>query len=141
MEPFVLFILVAIAVGYLAIYRPMFIVKPARERKALIAKFEQVKNLNAQLITDLQQFAQQNNTLDKPFMEGDTFRKKITELEAARDLLFSEDNYTGLLGLNSKSLDIRLMSATLDDQVIYHQRIQKGLRQHKMASGGHYPLH
>lgn len=137
MEPIVLIILVAIAVGYLAIYRPMFIVKPARERKELIAKFEQVRNLNGQLISDLQQFAQQNNSLDKPFTEGDTFRKKITELEAARDQLFSEDNYTGLRGLNSKNLDIQLMSKTLDDQVTYHQRIQKALRQHKAANSTH----
>lgn len=137
MEPFVLIILVAIAVGYLVIYRPMFIVKPARERKELIAKFEQVKNLNAHLIADLQQFAQQNNALDKAFIEGGTFRKKIAELEAARDQIFSDDNYTGLRGLNSKNLDIQLMSKTLDDQATYHQRIQKDLRQHKVANGAH----
>lgn len=137
MEPFVLIILVAIAVGYFAIYRPMFIVKPAKERKELIAKFEQATDINRQLIADLQQFAQQNNALDKPFMEGDTFRKKITELEAARDQLFSDDNYTGLRGLNSKNLDIGLMNKTLDDQVTYHQRIQKALRQHKAADGSH----
>lgn len=135
MEPSVLVILAVIAVGYFAIYRPMFILKPAKERKELIAKFEQVKTLNAQLISDLQQFAQQHNSLDKPFTEGDTFRKKITELEAARDQLFSEDNYTGLRGLNSKNLDIQLMSKTLDDQVTYHERIQKALRQHKVADG------
>ncbi|MBO9561393.1 MAG: hypothetical protein J7621_01420 [Niastella sp.] len=134
MEPFVLIILVAIAVGYLAIYRPMFITKPARERKELIAKFEQVKNLNAQLIADLQQFAQKNNALDKAFIEGDTFRKKISELEAARDQIFSDDNYTGLRGLHSKNLDLRLMSKTLDDQTTYHERIQKALRQHKVAN-------
>jgi hypothetical protein len=137
MEPFVLIILVTIAVGYLVIYRPMFIVKPARERKELIAKFEQVKNLNAQLIADLQQFAQQNNALDKAFIDGDTFRKKITELEAARDQIFSDENYTGLRGLNSKNLDVQLMSKTLDDQVTYHQRIQKTLRQHKAANSIH----
>ena len=137
MEPSVLIILAVIAVGYFAIYRPMFILKPAKERKELITKFEQVKTLNAQLITDLQQFAQQNNSLDKPFTEGDTFQKKITELEAARDQLFSEDNYTGLRGLNSKNLDIQLMSKTLDDQVTYHQRIQKALRQHKVADNIH----
>ena len=137
MEPIVLILLVAIAVGYFAIYRPMFILKPARERRELIARFEQVKNLNTQLITDLQQFAQQNNALDKPFTEGDTFRKKIAELETARDQLFSEDNDTGLRALNPKNLDIELMSKTLDDQVIYHQRIQKALRQHKVSSGSH----
>ena len=130
MEPIVIIFLVGMVVIYFAFYRPAFILKPARERKQLIAKFEQVTNLNLQLIADLQQYAQRNNILDTSFMEGDTFRKKIAELEAARDQLFSEENYTGLRALNSKSLDIELMSKSLDDQVTYHQRIQNALTEH-----------
>lgn len=131
MEPIVIILVLAIAVGYFAFYRPLFIVQPARRRVELIAKFEQVTNLNQHLIADLQQYAQQNNLLDTPFMEDGTFRKKLSELEAARDQLFTEENYTGLRALNPKNLDIQLMSKTLDDQVIYHQRIQKALSQYR----------
>ena len=134
MEPIVIILVVAIAIGYFAFYRPLFIVQPARRRVELIAKFEQVTNLNQQLIANLQQYARQNNLLDIPFMEGDTFRKKISELEAARERLFAEENYTGLRALNPKNLDIELMSKTLDDQVIYHQRIQKALDQHRTTA-------
>lgn len=135
MEPIVIILLVAIVIGYFVFYRPMFILRPARERKELIARFEQVTNLNLQLIADLQQYAQRNNLLDKPFLEADTFRKKIKELEAARDQLFSEENYTGLRALNPKNLDLELMDKTLEDQTIYHQRIQKAFRHYKMTTG------
>lgn len=64
-------------------------------------------------------------------MEGDTFRKKITELELARDEFFNEENYLGLRARNPKNLDIQLMSKTLDDQFIYHERIQKALNKYK----------
>lgn len=134
MEPIVIILLVAIVVGYFVFYRPVFILKPARKRTQLIAKFEQVTNLNGQLLADLQQYAGKNNLLDKPFMEGETFRKKITELEAARDQLFSEENYTGLRALNPKNLDLELMDKTLDDQVIYHQRIQNALSQYMITA-------
>lgn len=130
MEPIVIIILVAIVIGYFIFYRPAFIVKPAKKRAELIAKFEAVTNLNGQLIADLHQYARKNNLLDKPFMGEETFRKKITELEAARDQLFSEENYTGLRALNPKNLDLELMSKSLDDQVIYHQRIQNALSQY-----------
>jgi hypothetical protein len=130
MELTVIIFLVGMVVIYFAFYRPAFIVKPARERKQLIAKFEEVSNLNLQLITSLQQYAQQNKLLEKPFMEGDTFRKKIAELEAARDQLFSEENYIGLRALNSRNLDMELMSKSLDDQIAYHARIQKALTEH-----------
>lgn len=130
MEPIAIIILVAIVIGYFVFYRPIFIVKPARKRAELIAKFEMVTNLNRQLIADLDQYARKNSLLDKPFMGEETFRKKIAELEAAQDQLFSEENYTGLRALNPKNLDLELMSKTLDDQVIYHQRIQNALSQH-----------
>ena len=135
MEPIVIILLVAIVVGYFVFYRPMFILRPKRERKELIARYEQVTNLNLQLIADLEQYAQKNNLLDKPFIEADTFRKKIKELEAARDQLFSEENYTGLRALNPKNLDLTLMDKTLEDQTTYHQRIQKAFRQYKLTTG------
>jgi hypothetical protein len=130
MEPIVIILLVGMILVYFAFYRPAFILKPARERKQLIAKFEQTTNLNLKLIADLQQYAQRNNLLDKPFMEEQTFRKKIAELEVARDQLFSEENHDGLRALNTKKLDMELMSKSLDDQLTYHQRIQNAFNKY-----------
>ena len=131
MEPILIIFLVGMAVVYFVFYRPQFITRPAKERDALIQKFEQVAALNRQLLADLRQYAEQRGLLDKPFFEGDSFRKKINELEAARNELFSEENYDGLRALNPKKLDIELMSVSLDDQVIYHHRLQAALNQYK----------
>jgi hypothetical protein len=133
MDPITIILLAVLVLGYFAWYRPTFLLKPERKRKELVARFEQAANLNQQLLADLQQYAQGNNLLDRPFMEGDSFRKKITELEAARDEFFNEDNILGLRARNPKHLDLQLMSKTLDDQLIYHQRIQKALDKHKIA--------
>ena len=131
MEPIVIIFLVGMAIVYFAFYRPWFITRPAKEREALIQKFEQVAALNRQLLADLRQYAEQHRLLDKPFFEGDTFRKKMNELEAARNELFNEENYDGLRALNPKKLDMELMSKSLDDQAIYHQRLQTALNQYK----------
>jgi hypothetical protein len=131
MEPIVIIFLVGMVVLYFIFYRPQFITRPAREREELIQKFEQVAALNRQLLTDLRNYAEQYKVLDKPFFEGDSFRKKINELEAARNELFSEENYDGLRALNPKKLDMELMSKSLDDQVIYHHRLQAALNQYK----------
>lgn len=133
MELITIILLIALVLVYFFWYRPMFIVKPVRERKALVTRFEQATSLNQQLLADLQQYAQHHNLLDKPFIEGDSFRKKITELQAARDEFFNEENYLGLRARNPKNLDIQLMSSTLQDQVIYHERIQKALNKYKSA--------
>ena len=130
MEPVVIIFLAGLIILYFVFYRPQFIKRPAKERAALIGKFEQVAALNRQLLADLRQYAEQRGVLDKPFFEGDSFRKKITELEAARDQLFSEENYDGLRALNPKKLDLELMSKTLDDQIIYHHRIQTAYDQY-----------
>lgn len=131
MEPITIILLAALVLGYFAWYRPTFLLKPERKRKELVARFEQATNLNQQLLADLQQYAQKNNLLDKPFIEGDSFRNKITELQAARDEFFSEENYLGLRARNPKHLDLQLMTKTLDDQILYHERIQKALNKHK----------
>ncbi|WP_315819152.1 hypothetical protein [Paraflavitalea speifideaquila] len=87
------------------------------------------------MLADVQQYAANNNLLDKPFMEERTFRQKITELETARDEFFNEENYLGLRARNPRSLDLQLMSKTLDDQIIYHQRIQKALDRYMAGPG------
>ncbi len=134
MEPVVIIFLVGMIVLYFAFYRPQFIQRPAKEREALIQKFEQVAALNKQLLSDLRQYADQRDVLDRVLMDGDTFRKKIKELEAARDQLFSAENYDGLRALNPKKLDMTLMSKSLDDQVIYHHRIQHAFNQYTTRS-------
>lgn len=134
MDPITIILLAVLVLGYFAWYRPTFLLKPERKRKELVARFEQATNLNQQLLAELQQYAQRNNLLDRPFMEGDTFRKKITELEAARDEFFNEDNGLGLRARNPKHFDLQLMSKTLDDQFSYHERIQKALNKYKSAS-------
>lgn len=131
MEPILIIFLVGMLVVYFVFYRPQFITRPAKERDALIQKFEEVAVLNRKLLDELRQYAEQHRLLDKPFLEGDSFRKKINELEAARNELFSEENYDGLRALNPKKLDIELMSVSLDDQVIYHHRLQEALNQYK----------
>lgn len=131
MEPIVIIFLVGMVIIYFAFYRPQFITRPIKEREALVQKFEQVAALNRQLLTDMRQYAEVHRSLDKPFFEGDSFRKTISELEAARNELFSEENYEGLRSLNPKKLDMELMSKSLDDQVIYHQRLQTALNQYK----------
>jgi hypothetical protein len=131
MDLITIILLAALVLGYFAWYRPTSIVRPVRERKELVTRFEQATNLNQQVLADVQQYAQNNSLLDKPFMEGDSFRKKITELEVARDEFFNEENYLGLRARNPKNLDIQLMSKTLDDQFIYHERIQKALIKYK----------
>jgi hypothetical protein len=133
MDPITIILLAILVLGYFAWYRPTFLLKPERKRKELVARFEQATNLNRQLLADLQLYAQKNNLLDRPFMEGDSFRKKITELEAARDEFFNQDNELGLRARNPKHLDLQLMSKTLDDQLIYHERIQKALDKYKNA--------
>lgn len=133
MDPITIILLAVLVLGYFAWYRPTFLLRPERERKKLVTRFEEATNLNQQLLADMQQYARNNNLLDKPFMEGDTFRKKITELEAARDEIFNEENYLGLRARNPKNLDLQLMSKTLDDQFIYHERIQKALNKYKSA--------
>ncbi len=133
MDPITIILLAALVLVYFAWYRPTFLLKPERKRKALVARFEEATNLNQQLLTDIQQYAQHNNLLDKPFMEGNTFRKKITELQDARDEFFNEENFLGLRARNPKKLDLQLMSKTLDDQIIYHERIQKALNKYKNA--------
>jgi len=131
MEPIVIILLVGLVTVYFIFYRPQFIIKPAKEREALILQFEQVAALNRQLLADLRSYAEQHGLLDKPFFEGDTFHKKINELEAARNDLFSEEQYDGLRALNPKKLDMTLMRKSLEDQVIYHHRIQAALNQYK----------
>lgn len=135
MEPVSIILVIALAAGYFGFYRPVFILKPARKRKELVAKFEQATLFNQQLLADLQQYAQQNNLLDKPFMEGDTFRKKIAELDAARQDVFEEDRFLRLRASHPKNLDLELLDKILDDQLIYHQRIQKALGQYKAGNG------
>lgn len=134
MDPITIILLAALVLGYFAWYRPTFIVRPERKRKELVTRFEEATNLNQQLLADLQQYAQKNNLLHKPFMEGDTFQKKITELEAARDEFFNEENYLGLRARNTKYLDLQFMYKTLDDQLIYHERMQKALKNYKNTS-------
>jgi|GEM_PF-1498786 len=133
MDPITIILLAVLVLGYFAWYRPTFLLRPERERKKLVTRFEEATNLNQQLLADMQQYARNNNLLDKPFIEGDTFRKKITQLEAARDEIFNEENYLGLRARNPKNLDLQLMSKTLDDQFIYHERIQKALNKYKSA--------
>ena len=122
--------LVGLIILYFIFYRPQFIKRPAKERAALIQKFEQVAALNKQLLSDLRQYTDQRGALDHVFFEGATFRKKIKELEAARDQIFSAENYDGLRALNPRKLDMTLMSKSLDDQVIYHHRIQNAFNQY-----------
>jgi 5-hydroxyisourate hydrolase-like protein (transthyretin family) len=131
MDPITIILVAAVVLLYFAWYRPVFMLKPARERKELVRKFEEATNLNQQLLAELQQYTQQHGLLEKPFMEGETFRKKITELETARTDFFNEDNHWGLRSRSPKNLDIQLMRKMLEDQVIYHKRIQLALTSFK----------
>lgn len=128
-------------VGYFVFYRPQFILKPARKRMELVAQFEKAGQLNQQLLANLQQYAAQYNLLDKPFMEGETFRKKIVELQAARDDFFNDAHSTGLRARHPRNLDLQLIQSTLEDQVIYHQRIQKSFEQYKASAGNKEKTH
>lgn len=135
MEPVSIILLVAVVVGYFALYRPLFVLKPARQRMQLIAKFEQVAAVNRQLIPELRQFAERLHLLDQPFMERSTFRKKIQELEDARDEVLSEENLLLVRAQNPKNFDLKLLDSSLDDQLIYHNRVRKSLEQYKLTNG------
>lgn len=135
MEPVTIILLIAVVVGYFALYRPFFIVRPAKKKLELIAKFEQAAALNRQLIAGLRQFADQHHLLDQPFMDQATFGKKITELEAARDEALSEENLLLVRSRNPQHFDIQLFLHSLDDQLTYHNRISKAFEQYKAANG------
>jgi len=134
MDPVTIILLVLIVGGYFAFYRPQFIVKPARRRNELVAKFEQVAALNDQLLGNIRQFANQNGVLDQPFIDNDSFRKKIAELESAREEVLAEENLLMIKARNPQNLDIQLLDRSLDDQLIYHQRIQKSFDRYKSAN-------
>lgn len=135
MEPVSIILLVAVVVGYFALYRPLFVLKPARQRKELIAKFEKVAAINRHLLPELRHFAEQYALLDQPFMERSTFRKKIIELEDAREEVLSEENLLLVRARNPKSFDLQLLNSSLDDQLIYHNKVRKALEQYKAANG------
>ncbi|WP_276479463.1 hypothetical protein [Paraflavitalea pollutisoli] len=135
MEPVSIILLVAVVVGYFAFYRPVFLLKPARQRKELIAKFEKVAALNRHLIPEIRQFAEQYNLLDQPFMNQATFRKKIVELEDAREEVLAEENLFLVRARNPRNFDLQLLNSSLDDQLIYHKKIQKALEQYKATNG------
>lgn len=141
MDPIAIIILVALIVGYFVIYRPLFILQPAKKKRALLTSFEQGMALNQQLLDNLQSFARENNLWDKPLVEGDSFRKKITELQAARDSFFSEENRLALRARNPKNLDLQLLSSSLEDQLLYHQRIAKAFGQYQTSSGNKEKTH
>lgn len=135
MEPVTIILLLAVVVGYFALYRPLFIVRPAKKRAELMAKFEQAAVLNRQLIGDLRQFAGQYNLFDQPFMDQATFGKKITELEAARDEVLSEENQLLVRSRNPQHFDLQLFLHSLDDQLSYHHRIRKAFEAYKATNG------
>lgn len=137
MEPVTIILLVAIVVGYFALYRPLFVLKPARQRLELIAKFERVAAVNRQLIPELRQFAAQYNLLDQPFMDQMTFRKKIAELEDARDEVLSDENLLLIRARNPRNFDLHMIDKSLDDQLIYHNRVKKALAQYQSTNGLH----
>lgn len=133
MEPFAFLLLVGLIVVYFVFYRPAFVLKPEKDRKKLLDKFEETAILNRQLLSDLRQYTQHYNLWERPFDKEDTFRVKIAELESACEELFGEENYHGLKSLNPKKLDMELMNATLDDQLKWHGQVRNALTQH-MAS-------
>lgn len=133
MDPVTIILIVILVGGYFLFYRPQFIVKPARKRKELVAKFEQAAALNLNLLTGLRQFASNHQLLDEPFMENESFRKKIAELEAARVEVLSDENLLLIKARNPQNLDIQLLDKSLDDQLAYHQRIQKYFDRYRSA--------
>ena len=100
----------------------------AGSKTTLIQSFDMLSQLNAELIDELQNYAETNNAFDVHFMQGYTFGSGTALLHQIRGIIITEENRTAILNADPRSKEILVLTGHIQDQIKFHDQIQLALR-------------
>ena len=92
-------------------------------KKLLIEKVNSLRQINSELLKDIYEYGELNNSLDLIFMQGLTLRQCINILERVQNDILAEENYFAIKNAKSK-MRIDDITKNIEIQIKHHSEIR-----------------
>lgn len=100
---------------------------PKTKKQELLERFDLARQLNADLIGEIDEYARQHDKYDTPFMQGYTFRTGVRVLQEERDLVFNESNRATIINADNSATELDFLIQKIEDQINHYGEIRMGL--------------
>ena len=99
----------------------------ASKKMRLLERFDIARKQNADLISEIGEFARMHDAFDTPFMQSYTFRSGVKTLEEERDLVFNDSNRMAILSADENAEELDYLIDKIEAQIIHYGEIKMGL--------------
>ena len=100
----------------------------ASSKKALLLeRFDIARGLNAELISEINEYARIHQADQTIFMEGYTFRSCISTLEEERDVVFNDTNRNAIIQSDENAPELDFLIRKIEGQINHYGDIKMGL--------------
>jgi hypothetical protein len=97
------------------------------KKELLLERFDIARGLNAELISEISEYARIHQADQTIFMEGYTFRSCISTLEEERDIVFNETNRNAIIQSDEKAPELDFLISKIEGQINHYGDIKMGL--------------
>jgi hypothetical protein len=99
----------------------------ASKKMLLLERFDIARKQNAELISEIGEYARMNDAYDTHFMANYSFRSGMNTLEEERDLVFNDTNRMAILGADDEAKELDFLISKIEAQINHYAEIKMGL--------------
>ena len=100
---------------------------PASKKMLLLERFDIARKQNAELISEIGEYARLNDAYETPFMQHYTFRSGVETLEEERDIVFNDTNRMAILSADEDAQELDFLINKIEAQINHYAEIKMGL--------------
>lgn len=97
------------------------------KKELLLDRFDLARKLNAELISEIDEYAKTHQADETLFMKGYTFRSGIRTLEEERDLVFNDTNRASVIQADENAPELDFLIGKIEAQINHYGEIKMGL--------------
>ncbi len=97
------------------------------KKELLLERFDLARRQNADLISEISEYAELHQAFDTPFTKGYTFASGIKVLQEERDLVFNNTNRQAILDADDTASELDFLIQKIEAQIVHYGEIKMGL--------------
>ncbi len=129
MEILIVFITILAALLGIFAYWHKYVQEPTENKKYLLSIFESAKHRNKELLKELSEYAQNNNSLTEHYMQGFTFQESIEMLKKIEQEMFNDENLQIIKNSKGSGKNFDSLTSSVEQHTRYLIESQNWFRQ------------